>query len=54
MPVRQPPDPGAGPLEGAAPRIDDPCPVCGGEVAGVKCKRVCTRCRALVENCSGD
>lgn len=30
------------------------CPACGAELVGVKCKTVCSRCRLLVENCSGD
>jgi hypothetical protein len=30
------------------------CPVCDGPVEQQKCKLVCTRCRAIVENCSGD
>jgi hypothetical protein len=32
----------------------DPCPACGGRLVAIKCKVVCERCRALVENCSGD
>jgi hypothetical protein len=30
------------------------CPACGAELIGIKCKTVCSRCRLLVENCSGD
>jgi hypothetical protein len=37
-----------------AAKATDTCPVCGGTVVGIKCKRVCSRCRALVENCAGD
>ncbi len=31
-----------------------PCPACGGRTELRKCKEVCTRCGALVQNCSGD
>ncbi len=31
-----------------------PCPACGGPTELRKCKEVCTKCGALVQNCSGD
>lgn len=31
-----------------------PCPACGGPTEFRKCKEVCTKCGALVQNCSGD
>jgi len=39
----------------AAPVAPRPCcPVCGAEAIGQRCKLVCPRCHAVVENCSGD
>lgn len=35
------------------PAVTD-CPACGGRVVAIKCKLICERCRAIVENCSGD
>ncbi|HEV8700837.1 MAG TPA: hypothetical protein VGV60_06155 [Candidatus Polarisedimenticolia bacterium] len=35
-------------------RIAMPCPACGGPTEFRKCKEVCTKCGALVQNCSGD
>jgi len=31
-----------------------PCYVCGAATVVEKCKVVCTRCRAINENCAGD
>lgn len=31
-----------------------PCPACGGRTEVRKCKEVCARCGAIVQNCSGD
>ena len=31
-----------------------PCPACGGPTEIRKCKEICTKCGALVQNCSGD
>ena len=39
----------AGPGAGAMP-----CPACGGATEFRKCKEVCARCGAIVQNCSGD
>jgi hypothetical protein len=31
-----------------------PCPACGGPTEARKCKEICARCGAIVQNCSGD
>jgi len=30
------------------------CPACGGPTESRKCKEVCARCGAIVQNCNGD
>lgn len=30
------------------------CPVCGGIARVEKCKLICVKCNAIVENCNGD
>lgn len=30
------------------------CPACGGSILTIKCKVVCSRCKALISNCNGD
>ena len=39
---------------GGAPAPEPCCPVCGGKLAAIKCKIVCSRCHAVVSNCNGD
>lgn len=36
---------------GPASIIGFVCPVCGGTLEDIKLKRICTRCRTIVETC---
>jgi len=42
------------PQPGGAVPAAMPCPACGGPTEPRKCKEVCARCGAIVQNCSGD
>ena len=43
-----------GPHPGVATPDAMPCPACGGPTESRKCKEICARCGAIVQNCSGD